>query len=771
MALSDFNHIKDVIAALDIQRPSRFGFTEAAVNATGQAEIDALTGEYIIDDGSQINSIPAADMVGFDPIIIDIGLRTQAATVPRMAFNHFFGRLSLNLLKLTDKLNLLVRDHLVNRYITPSGNVTEHITVAHQADTIQIIQHQSPLSASEPITASAAVSVLAAVDNGNAGVMTGADKKSLNDLLSRTLTIAGVKTFSSIPELPAADPTTDNQAVRKAFVGAEVTRVINETLAAVEERKGFQVFTSKQSGDMCSFNKGILSVSEGVLGVGQNVLKIETTPEIVPISSDLTAGNWYVIYCDTTGNLTVELLSGATSYTTFPLTQLDTACPLESKKLARYKSGDSSKRAIAIAYSLPAVSEWNSGTTYSVTQMCSYNGSVWVSLKGSNTNQVPGVATTYWAEMGTPNRLFAPKIYNFPDETFGTGELGDVSLDGTGLGATATPFYGIEEETASTPKYYPEYQFNNLTLSGVCYCGKSNGNALAPVIIRVKGTLTIESGGQLNGDARGANGGAGGSGGTATSTCSAGGAGGAGAKSGRPIFIYANRIINKKTSGYWITCRAGNPSNGLNGSAQPTGTYYAGGGGGGGSQSTSSLIIITNSELNKDAICVMLFSLTASNGGDSGILGHLSCLGGGGGGAGGIMPDSNVMGKGGIAKMYSATGWANRGSSGGGYRSKGENYFYEKNSSCSVPLTEGMNGGSGGGKHGSFEVATAKGYNGGGGGSGISIGGAGGQVIGAGGGGGGGVNADAAAGSAPTVSHDRLGTLLIIENYSTRYGI
>ena len=31
-------------------------------------------------------------------------------------------------------------------------------------------------------------------------------------------TVAGVKTFSSIPVLPASDPTSDNQAVRKAFV-------------------------------------------------------------------------------------------------------------------------------------------------------------------------------------------------------------------------------------------------------------------------------------------------------------------------------------------------------------------------------------------------------------------------------------------------------------------------------------------------------------------------------------------------------------------------
>jgi hypothetical protein len=33
-------------------------------------------------------------------------------------------------------------------------------------------------------------------------------------------TVAGVKTFTSIPILPASDPTTDNQAVRKAYVDA-----------------------------------------------------------------------------------------------------------------------------------------------------------------------------------------------------------------------------------------------------------------------------------------------------------------------------------------------------------------------------------------------------------------------------------------------------------------------------------------------------------------------------------------------------------------------
>ena len=39
-------------------------------------------------------------------------------------------------------------------------------------------------------------------------------------------TIAGVKTFSSIPVLPASDPTTDNQAVRKAYADGLVSGLI-----------------------------------------------------------------------------------------------------------------------------------------------------------------------------------------------------------------------------------------------------------------------------------------------------------------------------------------------------------------------------------------------------------------------------------------------------------------------------------------------------------------------------------------------------------------
>ena len=231
MAIEDFNHIKNVLNKLDSKRPSRFGYTESAVNAIGNAEIEAIEGHFIPGDTTQINSIPDPDMTSLDPNIINLGFRTQAASLPRMAVNHFFGRLSLNLLKLTEKIKFLVNEHLVNKYITPSGEILEKVQIETNSDEVKIIQFKSPLGAQTPTTASAPVTIPAAMYNGNAGIMTGLDKKKLEDLKTtidnigdiavlRTTdqTVNGVKTFESIPVLPSSDPTNANEAVRKAYV-------------------------------------------------------------------------------------------------------------------------------------------------------------------------------------------------------------------------------------------------------------------------------------------------------------------------------------------------------------------------------------------------------------------------------------------------------------------------------------------------------------------------------------------------------------------------
>jgi len=47
-------------------------------------------------------------------------------------------------------------------------------------------------------------------------------------------TVAGIKTFSSIPVLPASDPTTDNQAVRKAYADTKVSLSGDQTVAGIK---------------------------------------------------------------------------------------------------------------------------------------------------------------------------------------------------------------------------------------------------------------------------------------------------------------------------------------------------------------------------------------------------------------------------------------------------------------------------------------------------------------------------------------------------------
>lgn len=65
------------------------------------------------------------------------------------------------------------------------------------------------------------VSSTTVVDNLNADTVDGHHASSFVETTG-TQTIAGVKTFSSIPILPSSDPTSDNQAARKAYVDANI---------------------------------------------------------------------------------------------------------------------------------------------------------------------------------------------------------------------------------------------------------------------------------------------------------------------------------------------------------------------------------------------------------------------------------------------------------------------------------------------------------------------------------------------------------------------
>ena len=60
-------------------------------------------------------------------------------------------------------------------------------------------------------------------------------------------TVAGVKTFSSVPVLPASDPTTSNQAVRKSYADALVANSASNSGSLYYNKRGKLYFNFRYS--------------------------------------------------------------------------------------------------------------------------------------------------------------------------------------------------------------------------------------------------------------------------------------------------------------------------------------------------------------------------------------------------------------------------------------------------------------------------------------------------------------------------------------------
>lgn len=94
---SDIALIRSVVAGLDANRLARFSYTDAAFSADTVAGVDTF-------DVNAEQNVPKLTKTDYADKVLDKGLRTQGASVPRNAMNHFFGRTSYNLNKLVSKL-------------------------------------------------------------------------------------------------------------------------------------------------------------------------------------------------------------------------------------------------------------------------------------------------------------------------------------------------------------------------------------------------------------------------------------------------------------------------------------------------------------------------------------------------------------------------------------------------------------------------------------------------------------------------------------------
>jgi hypothetical protein len=93
---NDIQPVLDKVTALDANKPARFSYTQTAYD-----EDDAVSPSSF--SLSNENNIPPPDQTSYTSNVLDQGNRAQSASIPRMAINHFFGRFSYNLAKLTQQ--------------------------------------------------------------------------------------------------------------------------------------------------------------------------------------------------------------------------------------------------------------------------------------------------------------------------------------------------------------------------------------------------------------------------------------------------------------------------------------------------------------------------------------------------------------------------------------------------------------------------------------------------------------------------------------------
>ena len=124
-----FDNLEDIKAKHDVivtQKVARFSYTDQAYTD------DDANGVAVYDFANEQN-VPTKETTQVRTVVLDKGVRTQAASLPRDAINHFFGRVSYNLNKLNDWFNTVIADLLAN--FATNGNRYSSFAKYKQDDT------------------------------------------------------------------------------------------------------------------------------------------------------------------------------------------------------------------------------------------------------------------------------------------------------------------------------------------------------------------------------------------------------------------------------------------------------------------------------------------------------------------------------------------------------------------------------------------------------------------------------------------------------------
>lgn len=126
--------------------------------------------------------------------------------------------------------------------------------------------------------------------------------------LSGNQTVAGVKTFSSIPVLPATNPTTDNQAARKAYVDSQVSSV-NTGVMSVTSGAGISV-TGTTTPTIAVDTTVLRTTGNQTVGGTKTFSSIPVLPSSNPTTANQAARKGYVDTQITGHNHSLSSLTG-----------------------------------------------------------------------------------------------------------------------------------------------------------------------------------------------------------------------------------------------------------------------------------------------------------------------------------------------------------------------------------------------------------------------------------------------------------------------------
>jgi len=128
--LDNLEQIQSIVNGLDRNKIANFGYSDKAFNE------DLVDGKEAFNSEAEQN-IPKASCTDYHPSLLRYGAQSQAASIPRRAWNHFIGRASYNVNKVVQVIKNFIYwlDYLDHRIDTTNESLDNEAKLRVKGDT------------------------------------------------------------------------------------------------------------------------------------------------------------------------------------------------------------------------------------------------------------------------------------------------------------------------------------------------------------------------------------------------------------------------------------------------------------------------------------------------------------------------------------------------------------------------------------------------------------------------------------------------------------